>query len=196
MQEYGRRGDLQDILESGDVHHHRRRMARAPARNGRPAPERAERHLRAERPAADLQVRIVRTVLEDDRQGQPRRAGDPQQGLYPRARPKRRSRTASASGTRQGGREQTAGFAHAGGGAGRTAGQAETDADARREESGPQRSLPLRKRQEIQTVPRQRNVNRQWATTKRNNVSWISATCAWRASGRRIRTACAARSEH
>ena len=33
---------------------------------------------------------------------------------HPRARPERRSRTASASGTRQGGREQTAGFAHAG----------------------------------------------------------------------------------
>ena len=195
MQEHGRRGDLQDILESGDVHHHRRRMARAPARNGRPAPERAERHLRAERPAADLQVRIVRTLLEDDRQGQPRRAVDPQQGLHSGAGPERRSRTAPASGARQGGREQTAGFAHAGGGTGRAAGQTETDADARREESGPQRSLPLRKRQEIQTVPRQRNVNRKWATTKKNNVSWISATCAWRASGRRIRTACAARSE-
>ena len=39
--------DADLIIEcvTGDVHHDRRRMARAPARNGRPAPERAERHL-------------------------------------------------------------------------------------------------------------------------------------------------------
>lgn len=45
LQGFGRGGDLQGILQGGDVHHDRRRMARAPARNGRPAPERAERHL-------------------------------------------------------------------------------------------------------------------------------------------------------
>ena len=158
MQEFGRGGDLQGILEGGDVHLDRRRMARAPARDGRPAPERAECHLRAERPAADLQVRIVRAVLKDDRQGQPRRAGHPQQSLHPGARPERRGRTAGASGACQSRRQQVAGLAHAGCGSGRAAGQTETDAPACREEGRPQRPVPLRKRQEIQAVPRKRNL--------------------------------------
>ena len=160
MPELGRRGDLQGILESGNVHHHRRRMARTPARDGRPAPERAERHLRAERPAADLQVRIVRAVLEDDRQGQPRRTGHSQQSLHPGARPECRGRTAGASGACQGRRQQVAGLAHAGCGSGRAAGQTETDARACREEGRPQRPVPLRKRQEIQAVPRKRNLTK------------------------------------
>ena len=149
MPELGRRGDLQGILESGDVHHHRRRMARTPARDGRPAPERAERHLRAERPAADLQVRVLRTVLENDHQGQPRRAGHPEQGLYSRARPERRSGAAPAAGARQGRRQQVAGFAHAGRGPGRTGGAAETHAPARRKEGRTQRSVSLRIGQEV-----------------------------------------------
>ena len=149
MPELGRRGDLQGILESGDVHHHRRRMARTPARDGRPAPERAERHLRAERPAADLQVRVLRTVLENDHQGQPRRAGHPEQGLYSRARPERRSGAAPAAGARQGRRQQVAGFAHAGRGPGRTGGAAEADAPARRKEGRTQRSVSLRIGQEV-----------------------------------------------
>ena len=58
-------------------------MERKPARAGRAETLRAECKLRAERPAADLQVRIVRAVLKDDRQGQPRRAGHPQQSYIP-----------------------------------------------------------------------------------------------------------------
>ena len=156
MPEHGRRRDLQGILESGDVHHHRRRLARTPARDGRPAPERAERHLRTERPAADLQVRVVRTVLENDHQGQPRRAGHPEQGLYSRARPKCRSSAAPAAGARQGRRQQAAGFAHAGCGTGRAAGTAETHALARREEGRTQRPVSLRIGQEVQELSRQR----------------------------------------
>lgn len=47
---------------------------------------------------------------------------------------------------------------HAGCGSGRAAGQTETDARACREEGRPQRPVPLRKRQEIQAVPRKRNL--------------------------------------
>ena len=153
----GRRRDLQGLLEGGDVHDDRRRLARAPARDGRPAPERAERHLRAEGPAADLQVRVIRALLEDAHQDQPRGAGDSEQGLHPRARPERRGGAAAApaAGTRQGRRQQAAGLAHAGCGTGRTGREAETHAHPRREEDRAQRSLSVRIGQEVQELPRQ-----------------------------------------
>ena len=134
-----------------------RKLARAPARDGRPAPERAERHLRAEGPAADLQVRVIRALLEDAHQDQPRGAGDSEQGLHPRARPERRGGAAAApaAGTRQGRRQQAAGLAHAGCGTSRTGREAETHAHPRREEDRAQRSLSVRIGQEVQELPRQ-----------------------------------------
>ncbi len=66
----------------------------------------------------------------------------------------------ASAGARQGRRQQVAGFAHAGCGSGRAAGQTETDARACREEGRPQRPVPLRKRQEIQAVPRKRNLTK------------------------------------
>ena len=135
----------------------RRALARAPGGARPPAPGHPPARLRAEEPEAGVQARGLRAVRRDGRGGQARGGQDADRGRDPR-------QGRRAAGRRQGARAERPAAARRAmaGGEGEAAPEREEGAadGAPRREGRPQRSLPLRFRQEIQALPRQADLAR------------------------------------